>query len=180
MDIVQQQLLALNRKVEATNQAVEQLSQTIAAFLQDAHGLGSPEGQARTLGEVTRSPSRLPQGMRSPQSHTLEPNTARPLAVPESPVALAESLGQQPTSAKTRDRSDSPQELRHKDILEDDTHHSDSDLVLQNHYLAPDMQVQRLTAQLTAAYNRIAALEEQLLSQRTYNNTYHNTYHKKF
>ncbi|GAB4217451.1 MAG: hypothetical protein OHK0012_21940 [Synechococcales cyanobacterium] len=27
-------------------------------------------------------------------------------------------------------------------------------------------QIQRLTAQLTAAYNRIAALEEQLLSQR--------------
>lgn len=32
--------------------------------------------------------------------------------------------------------------------------------------MAPEAQVQRLTAQLTAAYNRIAALEEQLLSQR--------------
>ncbi|NJK62026.1 MAG: hypothetical protein HC921_04460 [Synechococcaceae cyanobacterium SM2_3_1] len=31
---------------------------------------------------------------------------------------------------------------------------------------APEAQVQRLTAQLTAAYNRIAALEEQLLAQR--------------
>lgn len=29
-----------------------------------------------------------------------------------------------------------------------------------------DVQIQRLTAQLTAAYNRIAALEEQLLAQR--------------
>lgn len=32
--------------------------------------------------------------------------------------------------------------------------------------LAGDLQLQRLTAQLTAAYNRIAALEEQLLSAR--------------
>ena len=32
--------------------------------------------------------------------------------------------------------------------------------------LAGDLQLQRLTAQLTAAYNRIAALEEQLLSNR--------------
>jgi hypothetical protein len=32
--------------------------------------------------------------------------------------------------------------------------------------LAPQIQIQRLTAQLTAAYNRIAALEEQLLAKR--------------
>jgi hypothetical protein len=32
--------------------------------------------------------------------------------------------------------------------------------------LTPEIQIQRLTAQLTAAYNRIAALEEQLLLKR--------------
>ena len=32
--------------------------------------------------------------------------------------------------------------------------------------LAPQIQIQRLTAQLTAAYNRIAALEEQFLARR--------------
>ncbi|WP_218081881.1 hypothetical protein [Anthocerotibacter panamensis] len=32
--------------------------------------------------------------------------------------------------------------------------------------LSPEAQIQRLTAQLTAAYNRIAALEEQLLYKR--------------
>jgi hypothetical protein len=39
----------------------------------------------------------------------------------------------------------------------------------QNHHLpglSAELQVQRLTAQLTAAYNRIAALEEQLLARR--------------
>lgn len=32
--------------------------------------------------------------------------------------------------------------------------------------MSPELQIQRLTAQLTAAYNRIASLEEQLLSRR--------------
>ena len=32
--------------------------------------------------------------------------------------------------------------------------------------LTSEIQIQRLTAQLTAAYNRIAALEEQLIAQR--------------
>ena len=55
--------------------------------------------------------------------------------------------------------------MEHKDVLTDRngvdsmTHNGDRQL-------APEVQVQRLTAQLTAAYNRIAALEEQLLSRR--------------
>lgn len=55
--------------------------------------------------------------------------------------------------------------MEHKDVLVDNNND------LSNHQssektLSPDIQVQRLTAQLTAAYNRIAALEEQLLSRR--------------
>lgn len=55
--------------------------------------------------------------------------------------------------------------LEHKDILIDD----DYPIVRNQHtegVLTADNQIQRLTAQLTAAYNRIAALEEQLLSKR--------------
>ena len=56
-------------------------------------------------------------------------------------------------------------EMEHKDILVDgnelDTHRQGGDKGL-----SPEIQIQRLTAQLTAAYNRIAALEEQLLAQR--------------
>jgi predicted lipoprotein len=55
--------------------------------------------------------------------------------------------------------------LEHKDVLVD----GDSlDAALQNsdRKLSPEIQIQRLTAQLTAAYSRIAALEEQLISQR--------------
>lgn len=53
--------------------------------------------------------------------------------------------------------------MEHKDILVDGAEPSSQNGERQ---LAPEIQIQRLTAQLTAAYNRIAALEEQLLSQR--------------
>lgn len=56
-------------------------------------------------------------------------------------------------------------ELEHKDVLTDgiylDTNHQGGEKSL-----SPEIQIQRLTAQLTAAYNRIAALEEQLLRER--------------
>ena len=56
--------------------------------------------------------------------------------------------------------------MSHKDVLDDG---DDSALPTNSEgqlIMPPEMQVQRLTAQLTAAYSRIAALEEQLLSQR--------------
>lgn len=55
--------------------------------------------------------------------------------------------------------------MEHKDVLVDS---STPDSVSQSSekQLSPEVQIQRLTAQLTAAYNRIAALEEQLLSKR--------------
>ncbi|MGD1854659.1 MAG: hypothetical protein ACFB2W_10435 [Leptolyngbyaceae cyanobacterium] len=53
----------------------------------------------------------------------------------------------------------------HKDILNDEPHFG-LDQMTGSQTLSPEIQVQRLTAQLTAAYNRIAALEEQLLAYR--------------
>lgn len=55
----------------------------------------------------------------------------------------------------------------HKDILNDEPHFG-IDQLTGNQSLSPEIQVQRLTAQLTAAYNRIAALEEQLLTYRAH------------
>ena len=59
------------------------------------------------------------------------------------------------------------------DLVEDGSHNfllDDEPTVVSSrsmgHELAPEAQIQRLSAQLTAAYNRIAALEEQLLAQR--------------
>jgi chaperonin cofactor prefoldin len=55
--------------------------------------------------------------------------------------------------------------MEHKDILSDSTL-SDVENQGGERSLSAEVQIQRLTAQLTAAYNRIAALEEQLLSNR--------------
>lgn len=55
--------------------------------------------------------------------------------------------------------------IEHKDVLSD-VGFLDNDSHSGEHTLTPEVQLQRLTAQLTAAYNRIAALEEQLLAQR--------------
>ena len=55
--------------------------------------------------------------------------------------------------------------LEHKDVLLDDSYFDKNSQSLEKE-LTTDIQIQRLTAQLTAAYHRIAALEEQLLSKR--------------
>lgn len=57
------------------------------------------------------------------------------------------------------------QELEHKDVLTDGVYF-DMNRQGGDKILSPEIQIQRLTAQLTAAYNRIAALEEQLLRER--------------
>lgn len=56
--------------------------------------------------------------------------------------------------------------LEHKDVLIDDEY-IETNYHSREPTLTADLQIQRLTAQLTAAYNRIAALEEQLLAKRT-------------
>lgn len=56
-------------------------------------------------------------------------------------------------------------ELEHKDVLSDGIY-PEGNLDSGEKQLTPEIQIQRLTAQLTAAYNRIAALEEQLLLKR--------------
>lgn len=56
-------------------------------------------------------------------------------------------------------------QLTHKDILVDDNSSTNSSSSGGDNF-SPDTQIRRLTAQLTAAYNRIAALEEQLLTYR--------------
>jgi hypothetical protein len=55
--------------------------------------------------------------------------------------------------------------LIHQDVLVDNEHVSGS-YRRQEMVLSPQSQIQRLTAQLTVAYSRIAALEEQLLARQ--------------
>ncbi|MDX2228636.1 MAG: hypothetical protein NW220_03300 [Leptolyngbyaceae cyanobacterium bins.349] len=55
--------------------------------------------------------------------------------------------------------------MEHKDVLMDGDN-LDPAIQHSERQLTPEIQIQRLTAQLTAAYSRIAALEEQLIAKR--------------
>ncbi len=56
-------------------------------------------------------------------------------------------------------------DLSHKDVLVDYPNPEGGSYGADK-LITPELQVQRLTAQLTAAYNRMAALEEQILARR--------------
>ncbi len=83
------------------------------------------------------------------------------------PVRIAESISQKdfraqlPTGYQVTTAYRQPE----KDILGEEEEIT-SKPSTNGKLITPEIQVQRLTAQLTAAYNRIAALEEQLLSRR--------------
>lgn len=85
-------------------------------------------------------------------------------STPKDTDQFASRVGERP-SYTTLTRVDAA--LAHKDILIDNSY-SDSSSGNREKEIGPEIQIQRLTAQLTAAYNRIAALEEQLLSKRVY------------
>lgn len=92
-------------------------------------------------------------------SQVLASSDSPPHPEPESPGEFAEE------NLLIADRvEDWGDFMRHKDVLGDDSHSSPTQASSEAH-IAPELQIQRLTAQLTAAYNRIAALEEQLLSR---------------
>lgn len=55
--------------------------------------------------------------------------------------------------------------MEHKDILTDNES-LDASFQTSERPVSPEIQIQRLTAQLTAAYSRMAALEDQLIAKR--------------
>ncbi len=57
--------------------------------------------------------------------------------------------------------------LEHKDVLVDDGHRGSRNYSGER-FITTEVQIQRLTAQLTAAYNQIAALEERLLAHHSH------------
>ena len=79
------------------------------------------------------------------------------------------SLGQLPVVEHYLEKKQPVHELKqlkHKDILLDSV--PEISYQTMDRQITPEIQIQRLTTQLTAAYQRIAALEEQLLKQRVY------------
>ncbi|MGQ9836564.1 MAG: hypothetical protein ACUVRV_01010 [Cyanobacteriota bacterium] len=82
-------------------------------------------------------------------------------------LAAQEAQKSSPTSTPSRYSvltSELVEDGSHSFLLDEEIPTTSSRSMVQD--IAPEAQVQRLSAQLTAAYNRIAALEEQLLAQR--------------
>jgi hypothetical protein len=125
MDSLQDQIFALNIKVDALHQVLEQLEFHTAEIMSSLKHLGKESNQ------------------------------------PAQPEAV---LGR-PTYYSYQSRNLLDSDMEHKDILSD-INYPDPDSHGGDRSLTPEVQIQRLTAQLTAAYNRIAALEEQLLAKR--------------
>ncbi|MGL5806654.1 MAG: hypothetical protein ACRC11_14665, partial [Xenococcaceae cyanobacterium] len=124
MDVLQTQMVELDRKVDRLNNIVERLSQQITVLATDR-----PQ-----LKEETDSTTQVAQNMSYSSTK-----------IKQSYFGAA---------------------MEHKDILLDDSNGKNNINSTNEQSLSPDIQIRRLTAQLTAAYNRIAALEEQLLANR--------------
>ena len=78
--------------------------------------------------------------------------------------AVAKAVKPQPQQNFPKiDIQESADWLIHQDVLIDN---ETSSYRQQETMLSPQSQIQRLTAQLTVAYSRIAALEEQLLARQ--------------
>ncbi|WP_413165159.1 hypothetical protein ACL6C3_02830 [Capilliphycus salinus ALCB114379] len=126
MDTLNQQVIALNHKVDRLYEILMQVNDRVSDLI-------ASQTSAQT--QVLNTPN-------------LEASDHR-------------SLTRQPLSLESK--------LEHKDILSDDDYVTAKGMIHREEpSITADIQIQRLTAQLTAAYNRIAALEERLLSQRTH------------
>ncbi|CAA9572775.1 hypothetical protein AVDCRST_MAG81-2982 [uncultured Synechococcales cyanobacterium] len=80
---------------------------------------------------------------------------------------LVESTNQVQSETRESQEVYTSNETAHKHVLADENYFDPNGQSNQK-VLAPEVQIQRLTAQLIAAYGRIANLEEQLLAQRTH------------
>ncbi len=121
MELLQEQIIALTKKVEAIHAIIEQLNDKVSNYI---------IVEKANIYQGTETDSNLQQALELKEKY----NFFDP-------------------------------ELEHKDVLVDDEYLNKSSQNIDGE-LTSEIQIQRLTAQLTAAYNRIAALEEQLLSKR--------------
>ena len=137
MESIQQQIGNLTRKVDRVYQIVDRLDRHV---FQD---LDPQLVETQTVAEYpldrSRNPRRLSSGVNDSNGYALSAGSN----YYHNPTQWAS--GQ---NVSIDDRG-----------MEISSHQSEQDL-------SPQVQIQRLTAQLTAAYNRIAALEEQLLVNR--------------
>ncbi len=147
------QLRQIHTKVDALHQIVEQLNHRVDELF-DFHG--------------SRAPDPPPMPYPTPQPAPPAPR----VAVSDAPVLLLDDSSDESEYSDLAGAIAEKHEfasMQHKDILLDsDSSEPRPDYNHSEQPMTPDVQIRRLTAQVTAAYNRIAALEEQLLAQRSF------------
>jgi hypothetical protein len=146
MESIQQQISILTRKVDRVYQIIDRLNQHVFETLDPQILSGEETSIKHPLNR-----EELPNGdsRRMPAETNYRSNCYADL----------------PSSSSYR--RDTPEwAIAQQDILIDSSGVEISHHQIKEQDLSPQVQIQRLTAQLTAAYNRIAALEEQLLAKR--------------
>lgn len=115
------------------------------------------------INEINQKVERLWEIVRQLRDDSIATSPSGGASLPEIP-ALAFS---EKTSLPSH--SPIPPLTEHKDIISDEYIEFSCLSPSIDTLVTEDVQIRRLTAQLTAAYNRIAALEEQLIAKRIRN-----------
>ncbi|WP_310490146.1 hypothetical protein [Chamaesiphon sp. VAR_69_metabat_338] len=146
MESIQQQISILTRKVDRVYQIIDRLNQHVFENL-DPQIVSKEETSVKYPIDREESLSGDARQMSSATNYRSQGYADLP-------------------SGTTYRRDASEWAIAQQDILIDSSGVEISHHQIKEQDLAPQIQIQRLTAQLTAAYNRIAALEEQLLAKR--------------
>jgi hypothetical protein len=139
MDKLQRQIMELNYKVDRLSQIVERITRQESFPEAQIQEQIEPTKQFNSRLNKVSSLDEIPQLSHNVSENSLQANL--------------------------------PLIIGHKDIIDDEdsiSEKSDYSNSQVRHEMSCELQVQRLTAQLTAAYHRIAALEEQLLAKRNH------------
>jgi hypothetical protein len=172
---LQNQLLTLTHKVETGLEAIDQLSQLLMLLITELRNPNQVREPHRSGAETLfLEPETLLPETLLPENLLVKLSNIRQFLMQSSlsTEGVSQTSGIVSTAVIPVDLRDNQLvgdhevfSLHHKDVIEDkdslEIHDRCGDSLV-----SPDMQLRRLMAQLTAAYNRIAALEEQLLSQR--------------
>ncbi len=102
------------------------------------------------------------------QLHGIVLTLSRQMSSGIDPNSLSPNDQPTPSSASLGTDLSGNNDLYHKDILPDKPESSSFWLKDVAQPATTELQIHRLTAQLTAAYHRIAALEERLMAQRSH------------
>ena len=142
MESIQQQISTLTRKVDRVYQIIDRLNQHVFETL-DPVTVG---GEETSIGHPLNRKDILPTNNVFASSYR--------------------RYGSGDYFGSSNYHRESESVIAQQDVLIDSSGVEISHHQIKEQDLSPQIQIQRLTAQLTAAYNRIAALEEQLLSKR--------------